>query len=286
MIASGFVCAVPLSTSSTLHAQPRRDSGGDPRVVRLDAADRDERVGPLHPGGGPDGFELADLVAPAAEGDGVVALDQQARTATDRGAQPRQLLHGCRGGKQGHARDRLQAGTQGRGRGRVRVRDHGVTMLIKCSACPPRRLLMDLNCIMRGPSDHPPDAGEGEVLQLEEVHQEIKRRIVHGRYAPGAVLSESVLARVHHTSRTPVREALSRLFEEGYVERVPRKGYTVAPLTIGVIKNTLEVRRVLEATAAGRAAERADAETMSACGRWPTIPSSSRRSKATASGSA
>jgi DNA-binding GntR family transcriptional regulator len=129
---------------------------------------------------------------------------------------------------------------------------------------------------MSDSSSQPPDAGEGEVLQLERVHQEIKRRIVHGRYAPGAVLSESVLARVHHTSRTPVREALSRLLEEGYVDRVPRKGYMVAPLTVGVIKNTFEVRRVLEATAAGRAAERADADTiarMRALADYPTLES-------------
>lgn len=75
---------------------------------------------------------------------------------------------------------------------------------------------------MREPSGQSP--GDGDVLHLERVHHEIKHRIIYGRYAPGAVLSESVLARVHHASRTPVREALSRLFEEGYVERVPRKG--------------------------------------------------------------
>ena len=115
---------------------------------------------------------------------------------------------------------------------------------------------------MPAPLERGSDSGDGEVLQLERVYQEIKRRIVYGRYAPRAALSESVLARVHHSSRTPVREALSRLFEEGYVERVPRKGYLVAPLTVGVIQNTFEVRRVLEATAAARAARRADAEAV------------------------
>jgi DNA-binding GntR family transcriptional regulator len=95
-------------------------------------------------------------------------------------------------------------------------------------------------------------------LQFERVYQEIKTRIIYGGYHPGAVLSESTLARVHRSSRTPVREALSRLLEEGYVERVPHRGYTAAPLTLAAIENTFEVRRLLEGTAAARAAERAE----------------------------
>lgn len=103
------------------------------------------------------------------------------------------------------------------------------------------------------------DPPEGEPLQLERVYQQIKWRIVYGTYAPGKVLSESVLGRVHGSSRTPVREALSRLAEERYVEHVPRKGWIVAPITLMAIQNTFDVRRVLEGTAAEKAAERADA---------------------------
>ena len=106
------------------------------------------------------------------------------------------------------------------------------------------------------------DANDGPLLQLERVYQQIKWRIVYGRYAPGTVLSETVLARVHGSSRTPVRDALSRLLEDGYVERVPRKGCIVAPLTITAIQNTFEVRRLLEVTGAEKAAERADEEAI------------------------
>lgn len=98
-----------------------------------------------------------------------------------------------------------------------------------------------------------------QLLQLERVYQEIKWRIVYGRYAPGFVLSEGMLARVHRASRTPVRDALSRLFEEGYVERVPRKGFQVARITVAMIEQMFEVRQALEVTAAGLAAERAEA---------------------------
>ena len=99
-------------------------------------------------------------------------------------------------------------------------------------------------------------------LQLERVYQQIKWRVVYGTYAPGKVLSESVLARVHGSSRTPVREALARLVEEGYVERVPRKGWMVSPITLVAIQNTFDVRRLLEGSAAETAAQRADAEAI------------------------
>jgi DNA-binding GntR family transcriptional regulator len=102
------------------------------------------------------------------------------------------------------------------------------------------------------------DTRDNGPLQLERVYQEIKYRVIYGRYRPGTSLSESVLARVHRSSRTPVREALSRLGEEGYVERLPRRGYIVAPITLSAIQNAYEVRRVLETAAAGYAAERAD----------------------------
>jgi DNA-binding GntR family transcriptional regulator len=78
------------------------------------------------------------------------------------------------------------------------------------------------------------------------------------RHRPGAFLSESVLARLHGTSRTPIREVLSRLGEEGYVERVPGRGYLAARVTMTSIRNTFQVRRLLEGQAAARAAVVAD----------------------------
>jgi len=92
----------------------------------------------------------------------------------------------------------------------------------------------------------------------DHAYLEIKRRIVHGELAPGMPLSEVELARQIRTSRTPVREALSRLLEEGYVERVPARGYFVTPITVTLIQNVFEVRRLLEGAAAARAAEFAD----------------------------
>jgi DNA-binding GntR family transcriptional regulator len=127
-------------------------------------------------------------------------------------------------------------------------------------------------------ADSSREKGDGNgPLQLERVYQEIKFRVVYGRYRPGTSLSESVLARVHRSSRTPVREALSRLGEEGYVERLPRRGYIVAPITINAIQNAYEVRLVLETAGAGYAAARADEAAIAAMAEladYPTLEAS------------
>ena len=61
-------------------------------------------------------------------------------------------------------------------------------------------------------------------------------------------------------SRTPIREGLARLWQEGYVDRVVGHGYFVARVTVQQIHDTFDVRRLLEGAAAARAAELASAE--------------------------
>jgi DNA-binding GntR family transcriptional regulator len=94
-----------------------------------------------------------------------------------------------------------------------------------------------------------------EPSQFERAYEGIKARIVDGSYRHGSPLSENMLARLHGTSRTPVREALARLVQEGFVERVAGRGYFVARITVQLIRDTFDVRRLLEAAAAGRAAD-------------------------------
>jgi DNA-binding GntR family transcriptional regulator len=91
--------------------------------------------------------------------------------------------------------------------------------------------------------------------QHDRAYDGIRARIVDGTYAGGAPLTEELLARVHGTSRTPVREALARLSQEGFVERLPGRGYFVARVTVQVIRDTFEIRRLLEGRCAARAAE-------------------------------
>lgn len=94
-----------------------------------------------------------------------------------------------------------------------------------------------------------------EPSQFERAYEGIKSRIVDGSYRHGSPLSENMLARLHGTSRTPVREALARLVQEGFVERVAGRGYFVARITVHLIRDTFEIRRLLEGAAAARAAD-------------------------------
>jgi DNA-binding GntR family transcriptional regulator len=111
-----------------------------------------------------------------------------------------------------------------------------------------------------------------ESPQVERAYQNIKMGIVRGRYPAGAPLSEVGLAREHGMSRTPVREALARLWQERYLERVVGHGYFVARVTVQSIHDTFDVRRLLEGAAAARAAERATAEEIETMRRFAVMP--------------
>ncbi|MGE5815313.1 MAG: GntR family transcriptional regulator [Acidobacteriota bacterium] len=91
--------------------------------------------------------------------------------------------------------------------------------------------------------------------QLVRAYEGIRSHIVDGTYRGGDPLTEELLARSHGTSRTPVREALAQLAQDGYVERVPGRGYFVARVTVQLVRDTFEVRRLLEGNTAARAAE-------------------------------
>ena len=90
---------------------------------------------------------------------------------------------------------------------------------------------------------------------VERAYSNLKAGIVEGRYRPGASLSEVSLAAEHGMSRTPIREGLARLWQEGYLDRVVGHGYFVARVTVQQIHDTFDVRRLLEGAAAARAAE-------------------------------
>src|SRR2546430_9228728 len=66
--------------------------------------------------------------------------------------------------------------------------------------------------------------------------------------SPGASLSEVSLASEHGMSRTPIREGLARLWQEGYLDRVLGHGYFVARVTVQQIHDTFDVRRSEEHT--------------------------------------
>jgi GntR family transcriptional regulator of vanillate catabolism len=80
--------------------------------------------------------------------------------------------------------------------------------------------------------------------------------LLRGEFRPGERLAELTLAPLLKASRTPVRLALDRLAHEGLLVALPKGGFKVREFTIADIWDAIEVRGVLEGTAARLAAER------------------------------
>lgn len=85
---------------------------------------------------------------------------------------------------------------------------------------------------------------------------EMRRRIITGEVASGALLSELALAEEFGVSRTPVREALKQLQTEGLVEVRPRVGTFVAAPSRRDITELFEMKELLEGAAARLLAQR------------------------------
>ena len=96
------------------------------------------------------------------------------------------------------------------------------------------------------------------MTEANRVYAEMKEDVVMCVLAPGSSVSEAELCKRYHSSRTPVREACRRLCNEGLVQIVPFRGYTITPLTIEEYRNLYEVQSILDPMIAGLAAERAN----------------------------
>ena len=91
------------------------------------------------------------------------------------------------------------------------------------------------------------------------VHRQLREAILRGRIPAGTRLIESKLAEMMGVSRTPVREAVSRLESDGLIERLPFGGVVVRDLSAELVE-TFEIRQLLEGYAARLAAARITAE--------------------------
>jgi GntR family transcriptional regulator of vanillate catabolism len=87
------------------------------------------------------------------------------------------------------------------------------------------------------------------VLRLREL-------IFNGEFSPGERMAELPLVEVLGVSRTPLRLALAELEHEGLLRGLPGGGYVVREFTQGDVRDAIELRGVLEGTAARFAAER------------------------------
>lgn len=115
-------------------------------------------------------------------------------------------------------------------------------------------------------SPGPPLAGLRQVARVpsrqrasDRVHEEIASAVRDLRLKPGALLSETDLSAQLGVSRTPLREAISRLVDQGLLTVVSQVGTSVALIDLSEVREACFVRCSLE-TAAFREACAAGAD--------------------------
>jgi len=96
----------------------------------------------------------------------------------------------------------------------------------------------------------------GRESYAERAYRELKKRILDNELAVGQHYMEKEIAEFLDMSRTPTREALLRLANEGLVEIWPRHGMRIKPISIRDMREIYEILTALESAAAALAAGR------------------------------
>ena len=96
--------------------------------------------------------------------------------------------------------------------------------------------------------------------EVERVYRVLRDWLKTAKLPPGEFLSEIDLAARCGTSRTPVREACTRLMQDKWVSRIRRKGFMVTPISVRDIVDMYEYRKLLECFSAEKVAQTATEE--------------------------
>lgn len=100
-----------------------------------------------------------------------------------------------------------------------------------------------------------------KVLQIQ-AYEYIKERILNGTLTFNQIYSETGLAQEIGISRTPVRDAVHLLYQEGLVDIIPSKGFSLHKLTEQDVMETYEIRSAIEGYCARKlAAEQSQTST-------------------------
>lgn len=91
---------------------------------------------------------------------------------------------------------------------------------------------------------------------VQDIYAALKDEIMWGKIESETLLSESVLAERFGVSRTPVREALTMLANDGLVTALPRRGHLVHTVSLSEALDAFRVRELLEVEAVSQAVRR------------------------------
>lgn len=97
----------------------------------------------------------------------------------------------------------------------------------------------------------------GDAL-VDQAHRVLREKLLNHELLPGSRLSVPEVARGLNISRSPAREAITRIIFEGLAEFVPNKGAIVASISTSDLVHIYELREVLEGLASRLAAVHID----------------------------
>jgi len=100
----------------------------------------------------------------------------------------------------------------------------------------------------------PVDLSDEAVPLQERLFEDIKRRIIMCELLPGSEVSESSASNYYGISKAPVRSALARLKEAGWLQSFPRRSHVVTPVTINDVNEIYDARGLVEPETARLAA--------------------------------
>jgi DNA-binding GntR family transcriptional regulator len=88
----------------------------------------------------------------------------------------------------------------------------------------------------------------------EQVYAQLKDQILRSELRPGSVVLEGDLADQFGVSKTPIREALRLLVQDGWIDVMPRRGYLIRPIGLVDLREVYELRVIIEMSAGAAAA--------------------------------
>ncbi len=86
----------------------------------------------------------------------------------------------------------------------------------------------------------------GKMNLKDKAYAIIREKIVNCEYVPNQLITEIELTEMIGVSRTPIREAINKLEQEGLVQVLPKRGILIKEITMGMINDMFEVRILVE----------------------------------------
>lgn len=124
----------------------------------------------------------------------------------------------------------------------------------------PARVTKKTEATVRSVSTSPRRSGRPRAATAaSKIYSDLRAELVTLQRRPGEVISEAEIALSYGVSRTPVREAILKLSDEGLLEIFPQSGIFVSRIPLAALPEAIIVRKALEATTAQLAAQCATA---------------------------